>query len=253
VREGGSRASRELELSWLGVVDGLLRGINHSLSNRVVAIGALAEVLAPDEPPGAELVDAIAAEARKLNELLHTLRRLPRGAGASPSSPSSPHALHLPDLLQAAVSLHTHDAMLGDVSCDVQGAADVLPVVATEEGVVHATLALIAAAKQWAAGATPAEPVRLRYWGDDTLVTVVVSAGGGADDAGMVSPAADGAPAVPTPSAARVVRWLLAGTGAEVTESAGETGVRYVLRLPTLPEVRRRARAAEMGAESPPA
>ncbi len=204
--------------AWVAEEHALLRGINHSFSNRVAAVSALSGVFEPDEAPGQQMTGALANEARRLEALLRTVRLLTGtpGAGAEP--------VRLSDLLPEVAMLHAQHADFREEGTAIEApAADVLPVVVSAAALTHALLALLSAAKRAGGGAAT-----LRYDGDERTATVrAVPASGGRGEPADVRRALNAA------------RWLLRDTEARVAE--GRDGLE--VELITLLEVRRRRAA----------
>jgi hypothetical protein len=199
--------------AWQLVGDAVLRGINHALANRVTALAALTASAFPDEPPGAELVDALALEVERLEELLRLLRLLPAGRDGGGAE-----LVLVADALADAEALHAHHTGLAESLCDVQGdRAALLPVVAPIPGLVQALVLLLGAVGMAHRGG--GRPV-VRLTGSERFVRLAGAADGG--------------------SAAVVagLERLLEGAGAAVRLHEGGE---LVVELPTLVEVRARA------------
>ena len=210
----GDAAPDDGAACWVAEESALLRGLNHSLSNRVAAVSALAGVLEADEAPGAQLTAALASESRRLETVLRLLRLLAGmpGAGTEP--------IQLGELLPEVALLHAQHADFREGEpATVTGAPDALPVVTTTMSLVRAVLALLSAAR--GAGARAA----LDYDGDERVVRLRVSP----------EPAAPLDPSL-AERAAAAARWLLRGDEASVR--VGDGG--FVVELPTLLEIRRR-------------
>lgn len=213
---------------WLEVHDAVLGGLNHALSNRVAAASALAAVTEPDEPPGAEIASSLVTEAASLEALLRLYRRLPRAAGGKAVP------LQVGEVLPVAAQLYGHGASRArEAPCTLAVDAGVLPVVAPEDALTHALVALLYSAGRWALGAERGSTTA-HVAGTAEIVVVTVT---GTRDAGAaLLPGADAAPL----AAAPVARWLLRGAEAELVDEGDGGGVRYTLRMPTLLAVRAR-------------
>jgi signal transduction histidine kinase len=208
----------ELSSAWLRINSELLSGLNHALSNRATAIVALVGVLEPGEAPGTELLEALQHESRRLNGLLRLFRRLPQSSATA-------QPVRLSELLPAVVGLHEHYSAARNVGCELSdGAPEALPVVAIEQRLAHALLALLSAAKERVV-AGEGSAVRLSYTGDERFLTIVVEVIGGT------------APAPASFDAVRLAEWLLGDPEATAGERAD--GLAYELRLPTLLELKR--------------
>jgi signal transduction histidine kinase len=223
----GTRAPAE---TWLTVSDALLRGLNHALSNRAATVGAVSGVLDPAEPPSEVIVQVLRDEAQRLDELLQLARMLPgqRGAVAEP--------VHLPDVVPAAVALHTHHFDLRDTLCRVDDSATtVMPVLADPTALSHALLLLLTAAKRSAAGAE----VLLWHRGDGERVTLTLECARATESDEHDRELTAAAAAMLLASDGSATR--LAGAGGT------DGGARYELTLPTLAAARRAERARNVG------
>lgn len=221
---------------WLGVSDGLLRGINHALSNRVAAVGAVARILERGDTGGEPLMRALLGEVEQMERVIRLLQLLPRERDGG-----APEPVHVPDLLGDVVMLHQLQSALRDVTCEVAAGADTAPVWIEPVLLTHALLMLLndAARVVQLAGSG-----RLLVHCDSDAAWTRVTV-----EAHTAAPVAAGAGA-PTDSLATVepetVAMLLRSSGGElVVEERNPAGgtERWQLRLPTLAEVRRREAA----------
>ncbi len=94
---------------WLAIHDELLRGIAHTLSNRVATISVVAYMLGVDGADVGQQAGTLQGETERLEELLHGLRALSRSESAI-AEPLMPM-----DAVRAALALHVHHADLRDV------------------------------------------------------------------------------------------------------------------------------------------
>lgn len=129
---------------WLSVHDELLRGVAHTLSNRLGTLEALIGLLDAGIMPDQRLVGGLRDDAVQLDGLLQTLRQLPRrdDAGVEPM------------LLGDAVDLARHlvrehprfrpGDLHGELRVEARG--DVLPVRADPQAVAHAAVVAVLAA-----------------------------------------------------------------------------------------------------------
>jgi hypothetical protein len=223
-------ADVDLLAAWLRMQSEVLSGLNHALSNRATAIVALVGVLEPGEAPGAELLEAVRQESRRLNTLLRLFRRLPQSSAKA-------QPVRLCELLPQVIALHEHYSAARNVPCELaDGVPDALPVLAVEQRLTHALVALLSAVKERVV-AGEGSGVRLSCTGDERALTVAVevvgesgaSVGTGVEAAGL-------APAT-TIDVARLAEWLLGEAEATVVERVGGAG--YELRMPTLLELKR--------------
>lgn len=214
--------------AWLAEMDHLLDGINHLFSNRLAAIRALVWLM-QGEAGDARVQRALGSEADLLERSFRLLRMLPR------SRTAKAEPIQLPELLREVIELHRHHAGMREARYSVECEGEPLPVWLDESALVRALLLLLSGAAREARHSEDPE-VRVRYGGDEAFVTVVVESDGvevGSEEEPGVGPA-------------RAAAAMLRGTGAELAvETPPRGGVRYRLRLLTLPEVRRRERAGE--------
>lgn len=205
------------EAAWRAVSDELIAGIHHALNNRVGALAAVAQVLQGEMPPGHPLRAALAHEVERLQDTVKSLTLLPaRGGAAEP--------IQLGELFPALLALFELHHGMRDTECVVDGAPDVLPLYAEPPLLAHVLLTLMVAAGR--AARAGGGRVRVRYGGDTEWVEIGVAAeGGGEPD---------------TPMDAAAVRPWAERMGGELRAGPDASG--FVLRLPTLLEVRRRER-----------
>ena len=226
---GGTGASE----AWLQVSEELLRGANHALSNRLAALGAVVRVLEHHSTGTEPLIEALAKEVEQLEELGRLLRILPR------ERDSGAEAIHLPELLHEAAALHGMQGPLRDLTYDIDGSRDTLPVWSERSRLLHVFLMLLSAAArttQLAAG----NSLRVRYAGDQSWVTVTVESGtaSSSDPQSSTPPRAE--ELLGSVDLNAIAEML--GDGGEITaaEKGIESAGRWELRLPTLLEARRR-------------
>jgi len=190
---------------WAELSESLLRGLVHSLNNRITALSAFAEL--------AEMGDreftvhaVLPSEVARLHQLNQLLRLL------IPDDPT-PAALEIGPVLADAVALHAHHARLRAVSCEVVRDDMALPVRAPRWALLRLLLVIIEEGQRSADRMNRGTTV-LRLTGDEQWVTLHLDGGLTAYGVAM----------------ARLC-------GAEAAEGDA------VVRLPTLLEVRRRERA----------
>jgi hypothetical protein len=214
---------------WLTIHDELLRGLVHTISNRLATITAASGVLevglVPDEP----FLDGMRMDAERLQQLLHTLRTLPRRTrhGLEP--------MLLTDALDGARHLVEEHHVMRGVTVRATSIGEVMPVRAEPTSVLHAAaVAMLAGARAAGVGTGAHVAVTLETVGDDVVCRVR------GDDAGerlAGDDAAQAAEAALLREDASAIDWLLA-------ESHGRAeihsdGLAFV--LPTLQASRRRA------------
>jgi nitrogen-specific signal transduction histidine kinase len=200
------------------MADELIAGIHHALNNRVGALGAVAQVLAMEMEADHPLRAALAAEVDRLQATVAALTLLPLRPGATEQP------VLLSDLLPRVVELYGYHHGVRDTTCSVEGAEAVLPLWAEPTRLAHLLLAMTIAAGEAARATGSATTVRCS--GDATTVEVRVAVQGDA----------------PAAEAESLAPWAAEMGGSLEREEARGGGAELVLRLPTLPEVRRRQR-----------
>lgn len=195
--------------------DGLVSGVHHALNNRLASVSALAQLLSLGDAPGPGMEGALLEEIRRFEETLRLLRLLP----GDPAD--APVPLLLPDLLPDASALFALHREVQGVRLEVEGDPEVLPIVAGERAAMRALLVLLVAlgrdARRSGSGV-----VRLGWSGDERFVLLTGVVDGRRDEGAEV----DG------------LEELFAPAAGEVQGVPGG----YRVRMPTLPEVRRRER-----------
>jgi C4-dicarboxylate-specific signal transduction histidine kinase len=208
---------------WLRVLEGLIAGIHHALNNRLGTVSAVSQVLEGDLPPGHPLAGSLSAEVRRMEDTVASLRDLGhRGGDAT--------AIQLEPILERALQLFTLNPGTRDVSIDVRLPDGLLPLRVSAARLLRALLILLSAA---AARTGPgAAPIRVRASGDDRWLELSIDVVGRAmaepERVGRIDPAA----------AAALVR----DDGGDLRIQTGPQGLTYLVRYPTLLEVRRRER-----------
>lgn len=210
---GGGGGAAEL---WLPVSSELISGVHHALNNRLGALSAVAQVLEAEMGSTHPLRAALAEEVERLQGTVRMLTLLPRRPGASAEP------VLLPDLLASAVELFQLHHGVRDTPYTVEGGGDVLPVYCEPTLLAHLLITLMVAAGERARAAGGG--VRVRYSGDAREVRISVAASGAGAEYDEVS-------------AEALQEWAERLGG--ILEG-GPGGAQ--LRLPTLPEVRRRER-----------
>ncbi len=216
--------------TWLRTADGVLCGLNHALSNRIAAIGAIDP--APDGRDGSHAglsatAPAIGRELERIDGLLR-LYRLMEAADEAPVEPA-----RVADVLPDAVRLYQHHLSVRDVPCSVDSAIDVSPVLAPPGALTQALLVLMCAVARRASDRTAKGGIIVRCGGDADWVVVAVETRGAAkatDDEAE-------------PRELSAVRWLLRSSAvtAEWSATVGG-GLRISMRIGALAAARRRER-----------
>ena len=196
--------------------EAVLRGLAHQLGNRAGTIGAAAEALHAADP-SSQYAALLADEARRLDELLRLLRLLPLDPARAPEPVRSA------DLMADALGLFALHARGRELTPEVQGLEDAPPVRVRGPAVSRALVVLLAAAAGPEGGA-----VRVRRGGTPTELAILVDGPGSADGrAAAAAPDVAAAAALVAPDEGRVAHEAAPGA--------------FVLRLPTLTELRRRS------------
>lgn len=124
---------------WPEVLDQLILGVTHQISNRVATLAGVSDILAgdPSIPP---ILRALADEVPKLEESIRLLRLL-----AVPDNEEE-EALEAHRLVDDAVALARLSSDTWDVEYVVQDGRDAPPVLARPVAFTHAILVALAAA-----------------------------------------------------------------------------------------------------------
>ena len=160
---------------WAAVLDNLLLGITHNISNRVATLAGVSDILA-DDPTIPPILRALADEVPRLEEGIRLLRLL-----AAPENEGE-EAIEATRVAADAMSLaRLHEASRNAVFEVAATTRDVPPVVARPTVLTHAlVVAFVSAAEDAANGGGQGNPragaarVRLGFSteGDDLLMTV---------------------------------------------------------------------------------
>lgn len=217
---------------WRELIDELLRGIAHALSNRVATVSAAAYLASSGEPLDATMRAALAAESERLEGLLGDLRLLPGPLDASIEP------VLVGDVVPTAISLHRHHVALRSVPIEVTVAPDAPPAAINPTAVLHLLLVVFTALRLVARG----DALVADSDGQVPTVELVIR---GEGDAVVVQGTVRG-PAVPGRQAAAVAAryasacdLLARPHGGRATADAPLTGL--TLRIPSLMAHRARA------------
>jgi signal transduction histidine kinase len=197
-------------MSWELLLEDLLRGLVHTINNRVTAMSAFAELAEMgDEPSEAGLMRL---EIRRLHAASSLISALA-------SRDEQVEALEVGTVLETALSAHEHHPRARTITCAVEKASGVLPVRVHRWALLRVLLLMIDGAKRAADAARQGSTV-VRITGDEAEVRV---------HAPVAGPLSEDAVAL----AGRC------GGTLSIVEGAA------VLVLPSLLEVRRRERATK--------
>ena len=122
--------------AWLHIVDGLVRGLNHGLSNRVNTLNTLLAVLQDTRELDAEIEGALMGEEERFEAMLRLFRLLPL-EGARPNQPTA-----LAGPVADAVALFAHHLELRMLPCRVVG-LDAAPPVQSRQHTLTQVLLLV--------------------------------------------------------------------------------------------------------------
>ena len=126
-------------VSWATVLDQLLLGVTHNISNRVATLAGVSDILSGDStiPP---VLRALADEVPRLEEGIRLLRLL-----AVPEDEGE-EALEATRVADDAISLAQLHPACRNVSFQIEGRRDVPPVVARPTALTHELVVALAAA-----------------------------------------------------------------------------------------------------------
>lgn len=175
---GGPTAKLDSAEAWPAVLDKLILGVTHHISNRVATLAGVSDILAGDEsvPP---ILRALADEVPKLEASIRLLRLL-----GAPESESE-EALEAPRLVEDAIALARLHPDHKEVDFVAADGYDVPPVVARPTALTHAVLVALSQAADDARGAGNSDsvsesrvtvPVGYSVDGDDLVITAGVRA-----------------------------------------------------------------------------
>src|SRR5215207_4044846 len=204
---------------WHTVSDELLQGLVHALNNRVAALSAFVELarLGDEEGDPLTVLPEEIAQLHQVNGLFALL----------PQRRSEPEALELPLVLDDVIRLHAHHPRLRGERCSVTTEGAVAPVRVPRWALVRTLVMLVHAAKRAAESVHGRGETAIRIRADDATVSAHVRT--------PVEPSED-----------------LVALAERCGGSVGREGEDLVLRLPSLPELRRREREArESGGGTP--
>lgn len=214
------------EARWLSVHDDLLRGLTHTLSNRIGTIAAAAYMVELQPANLANNAATLRSESERLETLLQLFRLLPRHADAI-AEPIIPT-----DAVANAIALQEHHIELREIPINVSVDGDLQPAYAEPAALALATVVVLGAAHRAVGGrgtialtvsSTP-DVVRIVAQGIPADGQHVIDNEQTRHDATL-----DGA----------AVRWLLSAVG-------GDSEPRHdgaALTVPTLVAARRRSRS----------
>ncbi len=144
---------------WAPVLDKLLLGVTHNISNRVATLAGVSEILS-GEPTIPPILRALTDEVPRLEEAIRLLRLL-----AAPEDQGE-EALEMTRIVDDAISLSQLHPACRNVSFEIEGRRDVPPVIARPTLLTHEiVVALVTAATDLItsndAASGVVEPVRI--------------------------------------------------------------------------------------------
>ena len=211
--------------AWLDTMDGLSRGLNHALSNRVNTFSTLMAVLHDARTLDAELENALVAEEARMEALLRLYRLMPLARTASPEP------MVLADPVNDALALFAHHLDLRMLPCTVTGLADAPPVRSRRQSLTQGILLLLVAVG------------RAFDEGHDESAELTLQVIHTADD--VTLHASTGSPVTAAPDAVAwgALEWMASTLGAVVECGRDDNGHAWAaLALPTLAAERKRGR-----------
>jgi hypothetical protein len=207
----------------INALDGLSRGLNHALSNRVNTLNTLLAVLQETPVHDAEVIEALASEEARFEALLALYRVMPLELSAAPEP------ILLADPVNVALALFHHHLDLRMLPCDVTGLDSTAPVRCPRQSLTQAILVMLVA-------------VGRPMVGDDGGHGLSLVAGSTDDEAVLRATTTRPAPAVDE-SAWVAFEWLASVVGATARRGVDDDGRPWAaLVMPTLAALRRKGR-----------
>lgn len=216
---------------WLRVSEKVLKGLNHQLTNRVASLEAIAALFDDDqELPDPQLVQSLAQEVKRLNQLLMLFRLMP----AEPFVTTEP--VRVQDVIPQVMELHGHHSDLRGIPIDISAAGDIPPVLVRPSALLRCLLVLLESAAGNALRSGCEATLQLSCGGDAKHVFVRFEA---PSPAGQLLFTGDG-------SLVHAVQSGLAHAHvtatAELVPATPCPRLRYEITLPSLAEARRMER-----------
>jgi len=158
---------------WASVLDKLLLGVTHTISNRVATLAGVSDILSGD-PTIPPILRALADEVPRLEEAIRLLRLLavPEGEGEE--------ALEAARIVDDAISLAQLHPACRNISFAVEGRAEVPPLIARPTALTHELVVVLASAaseRTLSGNATPDVGVRIEIRFESDENDLVISAG----------------------------------------------------------------------------
>ena len=201
------------DADWLPVLEGLLRGTQHSLNNRLAALDGVVSLQEMGLARPEELQERLRAELERLRQLLYLMRQL------TPKTTPRREPGRIGDALRAAAELFTHRADSREVSIAKidEEPDDADPVMLWRADRFRAMVLLLIAASE---AAVPGSVLHVTIRGGDHLVHVTV--------AGAIAPSE----AVESPVYQALVRFAAAEKGGCSCAPSGAGTAAMTLTLP---------------------
>jgi C4-dicarboxylate-specific signal transduction histidine kinase len=216
----------------LTVSDDLLWGFSHALSNRLAAISSITKIIEYSDTGLDPLLSALSDEISTLDRTLALLRLIPRNPDGTPEP------VNLSELLPELLEVHRLRGEMREFRVTLREDGEALPVWAEPARLGHALLLLLDAVTR-SARPTGDQELDVALTGDEVYAIVRLELRGADGGAGN-----EGKPLSPVETG--VVRELLEESGGELCADGDSVdgGFRFEVRIPTLPEVRRREAGA---------
>jgi len=205
------------------VMDGLSRGLNHALSNRVNTLNTLLAVLQDIPEYDAEIIEALAAEEGRFEGVLALYRLMPFDLRAAREP------IMLADPVKDALALFQHHLDLRFLPCDTIGMESAPPVRCQRQLLTQAILVMLVAAGRPVAG-------------DDAGHGLTLSAGSTEDE--VVLRVTTTRPAPPVDAVAwEALEWLCTQVGGTALRGEDDDGRPWAaMALTTLAAEKRKGR-----------
>lgn len=207
----------------IDAMNGLFRGLNHALSNRVNTLNTLLAVLQESHEHDPEVIGALAAEEARFEALLHLYRLMPMEVDAKPEP------MVLADPVRDALGLFGHHLDLRMLPCSVEGVENAPPVRTRRQLLTQAILLVLVSVGRSVAHDEDGHGLAVVITSTADEVTLRATATRAAEvDEGPVWP---------------VVEWLAAELGAAAERGTDDRGRPWAqLVLSTLAAERRKGR-----------
>jgi hypothetical protein len=207
----------------LDAFDGLSRGLNHALSNRVNTLNTLLAVLQETPERDPEIDGALLAEEARFEGVLHLYRLMPLEGAAAPEP------MVLADPVKDAVALLSHHLDLRMLACRVTGLEGAPPVRSLRQSLTQSILLMLVS-------------VGRSVTGDDEGRGLSLVVSSTADEVFLRASSNRSAPSVDD-SAWTAFAWLSSTIGATASRGVGDDGHPWaMMAMSTLAAERKKGR-----------